>query len=149
MGESFDLLAVGLVGGTIAFAVGRMRAGRALGRMSARHARGEPRSLLLLIMVRLPANRDLAACRRLPSRGISPTSPILDWVRLVATALLAGVVAKLLVSPNGALAAAPIWGRFGGVAAGFAGFFVFRRSLIAGVLCGEAVLVAAAWWVMG
>lgn len=85
----------------------------------------------------------------LVGRSIPPDSPLLEWVRLVAMALLAAVVAKLLMAPNGALAAAPIWGRFGGVAAGFAGFFVFRRSLIAGVLCGEAVLIAAAWWAVG
>ena len=79
-------------------------------------------------------------------RSLSPDSPVLEWVRLVATALLSAVVAKLLISPNGALLAVPLWGRFGGVAAGFAGFFLFRRSLIAGVVCGEAVLISAAWW---
>ena len=77
-------------------------------------------------------------------RSLSPESPVLEWVRLVATALLSAVVAKLLISPNGALLAVPLWGRFGGVAAGVAGFFLFRRSLIAGVVCGEAVLIGGA-----
>ncbi len=81
------------------------------------------------------------------ARGIRDDSEILAWVRAVATTLLAGVVAKLLVSPSGALAAAPLWGRFGALAIGVAGFFLLRRSVIAGVALGEAALVGLAWWV--
>ena len=79
------------------------------------------------------------------SRGMSPTSPILDWVRLVATALLAAVVAKLLASPSGALLAAPIAARYAAIAAGLGAKMLFRRSLIAGVIAGEAVLVASVY----
>ena len=80
------------------------------------------------------------------SRGISEGSPFLVWVRAVATALLAAVVAKLVLHPSGALAAVPLAGRLGGIAVGLAGFFLFRRSLIAGVLIGETVLIGTAWW---
>ncbi len=48
-------------------------------------------------------------------RGLSEDAEILVWVRAVATALLAGVVAKLLLSPSGALAVVPIlwrWARW-------------------------------------
>ncbi len=77
------------------------------------------------------------------SRGMSPNSPVIDWVRFVATALLAAVVAKLLASPSGALLAAPIAARYAAVAVGLGAFLLVRRSLIAGVIAGESVLVGS------
>ena len=79
------------------------------------------------------------------SRGLDENAEILTWVRAVATTLLAGVAAKLL-SPGGALAAVPLAARVGSLGVGLAGFYVLRRSVIAGVLLGEAALVALAWW---
>lgn len=76
-------------------------------------------------------------------RGLSEDSEILVWVRAVATALLAGVVAKLLLNPNGALAVVPSVWRWSALGAGFAAYFAVRRSVIAGVVVGEAVLIAA------
>jgi hypothetical protein len=55
------------------------------------------------------------------------------------------VVAKLLLAPGGALAAVPLAGRLGAIAAGLLGFVLLRRSVVLGVLLGEAVLIAAAW----
>lgn len=80
------------------------------------------------------------------SRGLSDTSPLVEWVRMVATALLSAVVVKLLLTPSGALVAVPLGVRLAAVAAGAAGFFLTRRSLVGGVIVGEAVLVAGAWW---
>jgi hypothetical protein len=77
------------------------------------------------------------------ARGITPDSELLVWVRAVATTLLAGVVAKLLYAPSGALAGVPLWVRIGALLAGLAAFALTRRSVILGVLTGEAVLVAA------
>lgn len=77
-------------------------------------------------------------------RSLSPDSLILAWVRLVATALLTAVVAKILMSPSGALAAVPLLGRTAGIAGGILAFFVFRRSIFAGVLVGEALVVLSA-----
>lgn len=77
-------------------------------------------------------------------RGLSEDSEILVWVRAVATALLAGVVAKLLLTPSGALAVVPVFWRWGALAAGIAGYFVMRKSVIAGVVVGELVLITAA-----
>jgi hypothetical protein len=76
-------------------------------------------------------------------RGVSEEAEILVWVRAVATALLAGVVAKLLLSPSGALAVVPAFWRWGALAGGFAAFLVLRRSVIAGVITGEAILIGA------
>lgn len=80
------------------------------------------------------------------SSGLDENSEILTWVRGVATTLLAGVVAKLLLAPGGALAAVPFAGRAGSLLVGLAAFYAFRRSVIVGVLVGEAALVAIAWW---
>ncbi|MFO1149109.1 MAG: AzlD domain-containing protein [Alsobacter sp.] len=79
------------------------------------------------------------------SRGLSETSPLVEWVRMVATVLLSAVVVKLLLSPSGALALVPLAGRLGAIAAGAAAFFLLRRSLIGGVIAAEAVLIASAW----
>jgi hypothetical protein len=80
------------------------------------------------------------------ARGLDERSEIIVWVRAVATALLAGVVAKLLISPAGALTAVPLAGRFGALAVGLAAFFVFRRSVLAGIEAGEAALIGLTWW---
>jgi branched-subunit amino acid transport protein len=80
------------------------------------------------------------------SRGLNEQSEILQWVRAVAITLLAGVIAKLLFSPSGALAIVPLAGRFVPVLVGVSAYFA-TRSAIVGVLSGEAALVAIAWWV--
>jgi hypothetical protein len=64
----------------------------------------------------------------------------------VATAILAGVIAQILVQPPGALASVPDALRYGAVVAGFAVFSVTKRSIFAGVACGEIVMVAGKWW---
>ena len=79
------------------------------------------------------------------ARGIDESSPWLAWVRAVATALLAGVVGKLLLAPNGALATLPIWGRIGPLAVGMIAFFLIRRSLFAAIVAGEAAIIAAGY----
>ena len=78
--------------------------------------------------------------------GVDEGSEVLVWVRAVATAILAGVIAQILVQPPGALAGVPDWLRYGAVAAGFAVFMLTRRSIFAGVVGGEIVLLAGKWW---
>jgi branched-subunit amino acid transport protein len=78
--------------------------------------------------------------------GVDEESDLLVWVRAVATAILAGVIAQILVLPPGALASIPGPLRFGAVAAGFLAFVATRRSTLAGVICGEIVLLAGKWW---
>ena len=79
------------------------------------------------------------------SRGMNEQSEILKWVRAVAITLLAGVIAKLLFTPSGALAAVPLAGRVAPILVGVAAFFATRRAIV-GVLSGEAALIAIAWW---
>jgi hypothetical protein len=78
--------------------------------------------------------------------GIDEGSELLVWVRAVATAILAGVIAQIVVQPPGALAGVPGFLRYGSVAAGFAVFLLSRKSIFAGVIAGEIVLLAGNWW---
>jgi branched-subunit amino acid transport protein len=78
--------------------------------------------------------------------GIDEGSELLVWVRAVATAILAGVIAQILVQPPGASASVPGWLRYSAVVAGFAVFMVSRRSIFAGVVGGELVMLAGKWW---
>jgi hypothetical protein len=75
-------------------------------------------------------------------------SEALIWVRAVATALVAGVIGKLILFPTGALAGAPLAIRFVAAAAGFAAFAAARQSVFVGVVTGEVVLLAG-WWLAG
>ena len=81
------------------------------------------------------------------SRGLDESSEIVVWVRAVATALLAGVIAKIVLFPPGALASVPASVRIAAVVIGFVGFLLLRRSVFAGVAIGEGVLVIGAWLV--
>ena len=74
--------------------------------------------------------------------GVDESSEILVWVRAVATAILAGVIAQILVQPPGALAGIPDLLRYGAVVAGFVVFMLTRRSIFAGVVAGEIVMLA-------
>lgn len=65
--------------------------------------------------------------------------------RYAATAILAGVIAQILVFPPGALASVP-WGlRYGSVAIGLIAFIATKRSILIGVVAGEAMLIAGQW----
>jgi hypothetical protein len=77
------------------------------------------------------------------ARGIDEESEIVVWVRSVATAVLAGVIAKILFFPPGALAAIPLIIRLAAIACGFLAYLLIRRSVFAALVAGEAVLIAA------
>lgn len=81
--------------------------------------------------------------------GLDERSEVLAWVRAVATAILAGVIAKLTLLPSGALAETPVAVRLAAIAVGLVAFFVFRRSVLAGIFAGEAALMAGVWLVLG
>jgi branched-subunit amino acid transport protein len=78
--------------------------------------------------------------------GLDEGSELLVWVRAVATAVLAGVIAQIVVQPPGALASVPDWLRYGAVVAGFAAFMLSRKSIFAGVVAGEIFMLAGKWW---
>ena len=80
------------------------------------------------------------------AHGLDEGSELVVWLRAVATGLLGGVVAKIVVLPPGGLADVPLAVRLSAMAVGFAAFMVVRRSVLAGVLAGEAVLILGAVW---
>ena len=77
------------------------------------------------------------------SRGLDEASEVVVWVRAVAVAILAGVVAKIVVFAPGALAGVPLWLRCSAAAAGMAAFFLARQSVLVGVAAGTGCLVLA------
>jgi branched-subunit amino acid transport protein len=106
---------------------------------------GDWHALLLLVVAGFLPNEVWRMVGLWFVSGIDEGSEVLVWVRAVATAILAGVIAQILVQPPGALASVPDWLRYGAVAAGFLAFLATRRSIFAGVICGEIVLLAGKW----
>ena len=78
------------------------------------------------------------------SRRINEDSEALIFVRAVATALLAGVIARLVLAPSGDLAGVPLWLRLATIAAGVAAYFLFRKSVFAGVIVAEIAFIGGA-----
>ncbi|MXN64144.1 AzlD domain-containing protein [Stappia sp. GBMRC 2046] len=68
-------------------------------------------------------------------------SEILIWVRAVATALVAGVISRLILFPTGALASSPLALRIAAAVIGFVAFLYFKQRVVVGVLVAEAALV--------
>ena len=99
---------------------------------------------LALILVGFLPNEVWRLLGLLVARGLNEESEIVVWVRAVATAILAGVIAQLIATNSGALATIPLAVRVAAVAAGFLAFLLIRRSVFAGVAIGEAVLILGA-----
>ena len=78
--------------------------------------------------------------------GLDEGSDLLMWVKAVATAILAGVIAQILVEPPGALASIPAHLRYGALVVGFVAFMLTRRSIFVGVVAGEIAMLAGKWW---
>ncbi len=73
---------------------------------------------------------------------IKADSEALILVRCVATALVAGVIAQLILYPNGELAHSPAWLRIGAAAAGFAAYLAAGKRLLVGIAVAEILLTA-------
>ncbi|MEK1890453.1 MAG: AzlD domain-containing protein [Phyllobacterium sp.] len=69
-------------------------------------------------------------------------SEALVIVRAVATALVAGVIAQLILYPSGSLAQSSVFLRIGAAAAGFVAYLNFGRRVIVGVVVAEIILIA-------
>jgi branched-subunit amino acid transport protein len=107
---------------------------------------GSPHALLILVVAGFLPNEIWRMAGLWFGTGVDEGSEVLMWVRAVATAILAGVIAQILLQPPGALADVPDWLRYGAVAAGLLVFTLTRRSIFAGVVFGEIVLLAGKWW---
>ena len=75
-------------------------------------------------------------------------SEALIWVKAVATALVAGVIGKLILFPDGSLAEAPVLLRVAAASTGWVAFFLAKQRVYVGVLTAEAVLIGG-WLITG
>jgi hypothetical protein len=107
---------------------------------------GDWHALLILLLAGILPNEIWRVFGLLFGGGIDEGSELLVWVRASATAILAGVIAQILVFPPGVLAGIPDALRYGATAAGFGAFLAARQSILAGVVCGEAIMIAGKWW---
>lgn len=76
---------------------------------------------------------------------LADDSPVFRWVKLVATSLVAALVAQLMLFPAGSLAQTPMLLRAGAIAAGGVAYLLSRRTVSVGILAGEAVLVGGTY----
>jgi Branched-chain amino acid transport protein (AzlD) len=76
------------------------------------------------------------------AHGLDEDSEVIVLARAVATAILTGVVGKLVVFAPGALAGVPLWVRLGATALGLAAFWLCRRSVFVGIAVATAGIVA-------
>jgi hypothetical protein len=96
---------------------------------------------LLLILVGYLPHEIWRVLGLVAARGLNEDSEIVVWSRAVATAIIAGVIAKLILFSSGSLAGIPLGVRVAAAVCGFLGFLAVKRSVFAGVLVGEAVLL--------
>jgi hypothetical protein len=99
---------------------------------------------LLLLLVGFLPNEIWRWLGIVLARGLDEDAEPVVWVRAVATAVLAGVIARIIVLPPGALAGVAMPVRVAALALGFAGFLALRRSALAGIVIGEGALLAGA-----
>jgi hypothetical protein len=66
-----------------------------------------------------------------------------QWVRAVATALVSGLVMRMVLFPAGALVEVPLWMRLAAFAGGVSLYLLLRRNVAAGVGAAAALLMAA------
>jgi len=100
-----------------------------------------PWPYLVLLLVGFLPNEIWRALGLVLARGLDEDSELVVLSRAVATAIIAGVVAKLIVFSTGALDTVPLAVRIGAAVIGFVAFVLVRRSVFAGVAAGEAVLL--------
>lgn len=78
----------------------------------------------------------------LAGNRLDENSETLTWVKAVATALVAAVIAKLILYPTGTLEASPLWLRIGAVVAGAIAFFVSGRRQVLAIVVAIGTLAA-------
>lgn len=96
---------------------------------------------LMLLLVGVLPNEVWRVLGLVLARGLNEDSELVVWSRAVATAIIAGVIAKLILFSSGALVTIPLIVRVAAAGCGFLGFLVARRSVFVGVLVGEIALL--------
>ena len=99
---------------------------------------------LLLIVIGVLPNEAWRFLGLVLARELDEGSQGVLLARAIATAILAGVVAKLILFSAGALGSVPLPIRVGAAVCGFLAFLAGRRSVFVGVAVGELALLAGA-----
>lgn len=77
----------------------------------------------------------------LAGNRLKEESAALTWVRAVATALVAAVIAKLILYPTGALQETPVALRLIAVSVGFGAFLVLGKRIWIGIAVSLSLLI--------
>ena len=79
------------------------------------------------------------------SGRVRADSEVFTWVGCVAYAMVASLMARLVLLPEGTLAETPLYGRLAACAAALVVYYSFRRNLFLGIVSGFVVIVALEW----
>jgi Branched-chain amino acid transport protein (AzlD) len=96
----------------------------------------------LLILVGVLPNEAWRMLGVVLARGLDENAQVIVLARAIATAILTGVVGKLVVFAPGALASASLGTRIGAAALGLAAYGLARRSVLAGVVVATLAMMA-------
>ena len=100
-------------------------------------------SFLYILIAGVAANAVWRLAGLALSSGISEEGPVIAWVKAVSTALIAGLVARIVIFPPGALAQISMPVRVGAFILGIAVFYAARRHLGLGILAAVLCLISA------
>lgn len=103
-------------------------------------------SLWMVVGVSFLATYVWRASGMLIASRLHPDSPLSRWFACVAYAVLAGLIARMIVIPEGALADAPLPDKLIALACGFAAFFLSKRSTTWSTVTAFVVFAAIALW---
>ncbi len=103
---------------------------------------GELAPYALLILVGFLPNEAWRMLGVVLARGLDEDSQIIVLARAIATAILTGVVGKLVVFAPGALASVSVGVRIGAAALGLAAYALARRSVLVGVVVATLAMMA-------
>lgn len=82
----------------------------------------------------------------LAGNRLKEDSETMLWVRAVATALVAAVIARLVLYPTGTLAELQAWVRAGSALAGFAVYILSGQRIFLGIGVAVGLVAAALNW---
>jgi Branched-chain amino acid transport protein (AzlD) len=96
----------------------------------------------LLILVGFLPNEVWRMLGIVLARGLDEDSQVIVLARATATAILTGVVGKLVIFAPGALASVSLTVRIGATVLGLVAYLLARRSVLAGVVAATLAMMA-------
>ena len=105
-------------------------------------ALGEWAPYAMLILVGFLPNDAWRLLGVVLARGLDEDSQIIVFARAIATAILTGVVGKLVIFAPGALAGVSLTVRLGATALGLVAYLAARSSVLAGVVAATLAMMA-------